>query len=253
MLHLAPEVGQLETNCRLVEHGMAMAANLGAEWIVTPELCLTGLSFPRKLGIDWIMSGTDQWTTRISEAAAKYRSTIFFGHLEKDDSGRAFNTAFVIGPNGSIVGRFRKICVVRGVEDWASPGRDTSPISIGPVKVGVMICADVYKPGVAQRIGEQGAHLMVSCAAWCPEPHGPDGCWEKRSAETNLPLFVCNRSGVEGAFSFQASESVVVAAGRRQVTHSSAGSSILAFDWDTERREVAWHSSMGVPRATTNI
>ncbi len=42
LLHLEPCLGEVEQNRRLIERAIRQAAAGGANWIVTPELCLCG-------------------------------------------------------------------------------------------------------------------------------------------------------------------------------------------------------------------
>ena len=64
---------------------------------------------------------------------------------------------------------------------------------------------------------------------------GPDGEWEQRSADTGLPIMVCNRSGAEEReLDYRTAESVVAQDGRRLLTATSDRSVVLSFDWDME-------------------
>ena len=42
MLHLAPELADVAHNRALVEQGLVRAAAMGAQWVITPELFVTG-------------------------------------------------------------------------------------------------------------------------------------------------------------------------------------------------------------------
>jgi omega-amidase len=117
--------------------------------------------------------------------------TVFLSHSERDpQTGKLYNSVFVIAPDGTLVGRHRKINVVPVAEGWASPGEQAIPLAVSPLQVGVLICADASTSGIAQHLRAQGTQLLVSAAAWGPAPHGPNGAWERRSQETRLPLVV---------------------------------------------------------------
>jgi predicted amidohydrolase len=73
LLHPAPRLGELEYNRQLVEHTVVTAAAQGAEWIVTPELCLCGYQFASCLGIDWIAPHPDSWLVRFCLVVAAMR------------------------------------------------------------------------------------------------------------------------------------------------------------------------------------
>ena len=70
--------------------------------------------------------------------------------------------------DGTILGTHRKINTLRvGAEAWSSPGDRGAPIPAEPFRrVGILICADAYSPGIARSLQAQGAQLLVSSAAW---------------------------------------------------------------------------------------
>lgn len=251
MLHLEPAVGDLDGNCDLYESAIAAAAESGADWILTPELGLTGYRFDLAIGTDWIEPGPDRWTERLRQAAAKHGITLFLGHLEMDPAdGKRYNTVFVIDPQGTIIGRHRKINTIPVSEEWSTPGSASQPVAVGSLSAGILICADSWPPDHARSLADQGAEILVSCATWPPEPHGPETCWEQRTLDTGLPLFVCNRTGVERDFDIRDAESVVVKGGRRVIRHASEHSSILLVDWDVASEEVVESKALNYDPAT---
>jgi predicted amidohydrolase len=54
LLHLAPETGALEQNRALIENATAVAADMGAAWVVSGELVVPGYRFQPLIGTDWI-------------------------------------------------------------------------------------------------------------------------------------------------------------------------------------------------------
>ena len=235
-LHIAPEVGQVKHNRRLVESAVNVAAAEGAGWALTPELCIPGYLFTEKIGCDWILPQPDQWMQTFCELVKELGLTVFLSHPERDpETGKLHNTVFVINSLGEIIGKHRKIRTLRGAESWSSPGREIKPVDCDPVKAGILICSDAYKNDVAQVLKDQGAQLLVSLVSWGPGRCGPDGEWEQRSADTGLPIMVCNRSGAEeGELDYRTAESVVAKDGCRLLTATSDRSVVLSFDWDME-------------------
>jgi predicted amidohydrolase len=238
MLHLAPRLGELEHNRRLLEMAVTTAANMGADWAITPELCLSGYQFVGRMGTDWIVAQPDAWMIGFRRLVAQQHLTVFLAHAERDPgTGKLHNSVFVLGPDGSQLGSYRKVQVVPVAEAWASAGEAVAPIDVGPVRVGILICADAYSPRLASLLRAQGAELRVSPAAWPPLPHAPQDSWEARTRETGLPLFVCNRGGSDESMCFDDAQSVVVQGGRRLFEHCGSHSSVLTVDWDLERRQ----------------
>ena len=237
MLHLAPVVADVAHNRSLVERGLACASQMGAQWIITPELFVTGYKFAEVIGTDWIRPQPDDWMLSFCQQVAERGVTVFLSHPERDpDAGLMYNTVFVIGPDGTIIGRHRKVKALRGPEAWSSPGDEITPINCDGTEVGVMICADAYRNDVAGILKERGAKLLVSPASWGPGDCGPLGEWEQRTLDTGLPIMVCNRSGWEADdLDFNEAVSVVALNGKR-VLEAFCGeeSAVLVFDWDLE-------------------
>ncbi|HSL02175.1 MAG TPA: carbon-nitrogen hydrolase family protein [Nitrospiraceae bacterium] len=242
LLHLAPIPSDLARNRRLVEKAVTAAARLGATWIITPELVVTGYTFADSIGTRWILPQPDSWMTHMSRLAAQLRVTLFLSCPEQDRKFRKFyNSLFAIAADGSIVGTHRKIHTLRvGSEAWSTPGTQAIAIPILPfTQVGMLICADAFTSEIARNLQAQGAQLLVSSAAWAPGLHGPNGEWERCTSDTGLPLLVCNRTGPDRTLDFRQAESVVVKDGKRLLSLSSARSAIFTIDWDLETQTLA--------------
>ena len=235
-LHIAPVTGDIDYNRRLVERGIVAAAEAGAQWAITPELCIPGYLFLKKLGTGWIQPQPDQWMSDFCGLVRENGLTVFLSHPELDPaSGRMYNTVFIINSDGEIVGRHRKIKALGGAEAWSTAGWKISPYELDGIQAGVLICADAYKNDVAEVLVSKGAQVLVSPVSWGPGGCGPDGEWEARSAQTGLPIMVCNRTGVEKEeMDYREAESVVAQNGRRLLEATSDRSVVLTFDWDME-------------------
>ena len=244
LLHIAPRPGDFQYNCKLVENGIISAAVHGAQWIVTPELCLSGYEFSPVCGTAWIETAPDRHSERFFHLARRLGVTLFLSHAEKDaETKKLHNATFVIGDKGRLRGTHRKIVVIPGIEEWAAPGELVEPISVPSRKVGVLICADAYTPSIAGQLKDKGAQILISPASWTPMPHGPEKSWEDRSRETGLPLFVCNRTGSDHSMNFADAESVVSCGGKRLMTFQSATSSVVLVDWDFTNQSMIQHES----------
>jgi predicted amidohydrolase len=242
LLHLAPLAGEVVRNRRLVDAAVMAAAAAGAQWIVTPEFCVTGFTFADRLGTEWILEQPDPWMDGFRGRVADLGVTVFLSHPERDGrTGALHNSVFVIGPDGSILGTHRKINTLRvGSEAWSTPGEEVTAIAVAPVgRVGVLVCADAYSTWIAKSLKSQGARLLVSCAAWAPGMHGPNGEWEQCTLDTGLPLLVCNRTGPDQTMSFVEAESVIVAGGRKLLSLRSERSAVFTIDWDASAQGLA--------------
>jgi predicted amidohydrolase len=231
LLHLAPDLGALDANRALIESGTRVAAGLGADWVLSGELVVSGYRFADLIGTDWIAAQPDGWLRRLSQLGADLGVVSFVSHPERDaPSGQLFNSLFVIGRDGQILGRQRKLHPIPGSERWASAGEVSLPVLIDGIHVGLLVCADAYPAEPALRLRDAGAQLLVSAAAWWPGEWGPEGEWEARTLDTGLPMIVCNRTGRDGESHMSAAESVIVDRGVKLLALRSPDSTVFVVD-----------------------
>jgi len=218
-LHLAPELGALDRNRSLIEYGTRVAADSGADWVLSGELVVPGYRFEPLIGTKWIAEQPDSWMRRLARLSSDLGVASFVSHPEREAvTGKLFNSLFVIGRNGQILGRHRKLDPTPGSEDWSSAGEPGRPIPVDGIKIGLLVCADAYKAVPALRLRDSGAQLLVSSAAWWPGEWGPKGEWEARTLDTGLPMIVCNRTGCDHDTQLFGSESVVIDRGEKLLT-----------------------------------
>ncbi len=230
-VHIVIVPGDIQRNQYLIVEAVKAASALGAQWIITPELAVSGLQFPQVVGTDWIQPQPDPWTARLCQLVKSLKRTVFLSCPEREASN-LYNSAFVISSNGKIIGRHRKIHVISDSLAWSTPGREVAPIECDGIKIGLLICSDMYTTDIAGTLKARGAELLISPASWGPGLHGPNGEWELRTRETGLPLFVCNRTGAEKTLDFWKAPSLVIKNGKRLLSHTSDRSAVLIFDWN---------------------
>lgn len=233
LLHLLPIAGEVEYNQQLIERAVRRASEKKVDWIITPELVVSGLQFSQIIGTDWIDEQPNEWMMRFLSLVKSVRATVFLGCPEKGQDGKYYNSVFVINRTGELIGKQRKI--TSGIDDWSTSGECMEPIDVGALQVGVVICADSYTKGIADTLAAKGAKLLIAPSAWGRGLHGPAGEWEQRTIDTGLCMFVCNRTGEDETVSFWQAESKVIKNGKCLLTHSSDQSAILTFDWDLEK------------------
>ena len=73
-----------------------------------------------------------------------------------------YNTAVILGPDGKLVGKYRKLCLARDeYREGISPGNQFPVFNTRFGKVGLMICFDVHMPEVARGIAANGAEIIA--------------------------------------------------------------------------------------------
>jgi len=101
-------------------------------------------------------------------------STEYFGGLAKEQNlyivaglvERAgpliYNVAVLIGPDGKVAGKYRKVCLPRSeIEEGVTPGHDYPVFNTRFGKVGMMVCYDGFFPEVARQLSNHGAEVIA--------------------------------------------------------------------------------------------
>lgn len=101
-------------------------------------------------------------------------STVFFGKLAKQhnlhlvpglierDGHLIYNVAVLIGPDGNLIGKYRKVCLPRGeIEGGIQPGHEYPVFDTKLGKVGMMVCYDGFFPEVARELSNRGAEVIA--------------------------------------------------------------------------------------------
>ncbi|MGM7722975.1 carbon-nitrogen hydrolase family protein [Metabacillus sp. Hm71] len=236
LLHLLPIAGDIQYNQHLIEKAVKLAAAKNVEWIITPELAVSGLQFSQKIGTSWIKRQPDEWMNHFRDLVKSINTNVFIGCPEKSEDGELYNSVFVINRKGELIGRQRKSATIS--DGWCHTGSIIETIKLEGIRLGIMICADAYTDKIANTLLVKGAQIIVAPSSWGPGLHGPNGEWEQRSIDTGLPIFVCNRTGEDETVTFWEAESLIIKNGKRLLSHKSVKSAILTFDWDVEKMDL---------------
>jgi predicted amidohydrolase len=93
--------------------------------------------------------------------AKKHGFYIVAGLLERDGA-LVYNVAVLLGPDGSMAGKYRKTCLPRGeIEKGVTPGSEYPVFSTRFGKLGMMVCYDGFFPEVARRLTMNGAEVIA--------------------------------------------------------------------------------------------
>jgi len=222
-------------NLARCERAVAQATTLNPDLILTPELATSGYGFFEEIGTDWMARELPLLLKHVRYLARHHNTAVLLGTPWWEPEKQAsFNAALWIDENGDWKVVHRKVRVIHGSEGWATPGKTGQTLVWRGRRIGVFICADAYTPDIAAALTSDGAEVLLSPAAWCPGPYGPGGEWERRSAETGLPLLVCNRTGADPKIDFTGSMSGLFFQGERLLAYDEPAPALLALDVDPQ-------------------
>jgi predicted amidohydrolase len=159
-VHFMPKGGKTPAdNCRMYEPLIAEAAKQKADIVVLGET-LTYVGLGKKYHeVAEPVPGPS--TDYFGALAKKYNLYLVPGLLERDGH-LVYNVAVLIGPDGKVLGKYRKVCLPRGeIEGGIAPGSDYPVFETRFGKVGLMVCYDGFFPEVARELSNRGAEVIA--------------------------------------------------------------------------------------------
>jgi predicted amidohydrolase len=157
---------------------VGQAAALGATLVVAPECSMHGFGSADTPLAPVAEPLDGPFVSGLQKCAARHSVTIVAGMFEpvEDDAARAYNTVVAIGPEGELIGRYRKQHLFDAL-GWVEskklePGAvdERLVFDCGEMTVGVMTCYDVRFPELARALVDEGVDLIALPSAWVAGP-----------------------------------------------------------------------------------
>jgi len=159
-VHFRPnDGGSPAGNCRLFAPLIEQAAAQQANLVVLPET-LTYFGLGKKFAecAEPIPGPSTEYFGKLAKEHGLY---IVAGLVERDRH-LIYNTAALIGPDGELVGKYRKVSLPRGeIEAGIAPGYEYPVFDTKFGKLGIMICYDGFFPEVARELTKKGAEVIA--------------------------------------------------------------------------------------------
>jgi predicted amidohydrolase len=150
-----------------VDHIDRCVEATGAELLVLPEAATTGFTPGTDAAALWdlVSEVPGPVTEPVQEAARRLGVHVVLGTYERGpERGTVYNTAVVIGPEGGVLGRYRKTHLFCG-EDWVAAGDRAVVVETPLARLGLLICFDGDYPELARIEAVQGAEVICRPSA----------------------------------------------------------------------------------------
>jgi N-carbamoylputrescine amidase len=172
------------------------------------------------------------------ETAAK-RGVVVIAPIFEEDKGEYYSTAFVIGVNGEIIGKYRKVHVPQlplwEERAYFKPGNLGFPVFDTPFgKIGVQLCWDIFFPEGFRALALKGAEMVFAPTASAFEHSHKK--WERAIAAAahanGMYIFRVNRVGKEEKQEFYGKSFCVRPDGEFVHRPSGASEGVVLADMD---------------------
>lgn len=218
-VQINPLVGDVRGNAEKIIINIRHAKAVGADLVVFPELVVSGYPPEDLILKPSFLKAVDHTISLIAKETQKGTTAVLLGAPHHDRRG-LFNALFFLR-NGKIKSlHFKHHLPNYGVFDEKrifNQGRMPTPIAYRGLKLGVMICEDMWFPDIASVLKQRGANILIA-------PHGSPYEDTKRGArlfhararvrETRLPLLLVNQVGGQDELVFDGASFALNAQGQ---------------------------------------
>jgi len=158
-VHFVPRDAKTSTDrCTAFAPLVGEAARQKADLVVLPET----LTFGGGATYADVSEPIPGPSTEFFGKLASIHNLYIVAGLVERDGPLLYNVAVLIGPDGNVAGKYRKVCLPRGeIEAGITPGHDYPVFDTRFGKVGMMVCYDGFFPEVARELSNRGAEIIA--------------------------------------------------------------------------------------------
>lgn len=244
LAQINPTLGDVPGNARLIREARATAAKDGADLIFYGELTVSG--YPPE---DLVLKPAFQQACRealtgLAKDTADGGPAMLVGSPWKAD-GKLYNGLFLLADGRIAAERFKHDLPNYGVFDekrvfTAAPLQ--GPINFKSVRLGAMICEDLWFPEVSECLAESGAEILMVPNG---SPYEHDKLDERmniavaRQKENDLPIVYVNQVGGQDELVFDGGSFVLDKGEQLRCLLPSFESKVVTTEW--LRGNDGWH------------
>ena len=222
-------------NLRRLDAVCATAAARRAQVLVTPEMFTSGYAITPAEVVRLAEDAGGPTEAAVAQIARRHHLAIVYGHPERapGDNDRAYNAATMIGPDGVVRGRHRKVHLY-GDLDRAQfvPGEERpAAFDVDGSRVGMLICYDVEFPEAVRSLAVDGARAVFVPTA------NMTGCDEvqeilvrARACENNCGVAYANYCGADDVFEYNGLSTICGPRGEVLAQADAKGEELIIAD-----------------------
>jgi len=224
--------GDKAANLQKLEQLIIQAAQAGAQLVVLPEMCTTGLLIGDKKNASTLAETIPGPTTvRFAALADSLKVFIVFGLITREgDMPYYHNSQVLLSANGQILARYDKRHLFGPDWQWADPGRSgykAVRTNLGVIALG--ICYDINFDDLWAFLLDNGVDIFAFSTNWVEEC-SPISFWEMTARHSKIFLIAANNWGDDQSICFSG-ESAVISPDRGTLASSGpTGDSVVIAD-----------------------
>jgi NAD+ synthase len=239
LAQINPVVGDLDGNVEKILATRVRAADMGADLVVFSELVVSGYPPEDLVMKPAFQESAERAVRTLAEATADSGPALLIGAPWRVD-GRLYNAALLLDEGQVAASVLKHDLPNYGVFDEVrrfTPGPFPGPVSFRGVRLGVMVCEDMWTPDVAECLQETGAEILVVINGSPFETDKPGKRMNLATArvlETGLPLVYVNQVGGQDELVFDGSSFVLGREGSLRCRLVAWEEGLVATRWRRE-------------------
>ena len=248
LAQINPIVGDVDGNIELIKHARKEANILGADLIVGGELTVSGYP-PEDLVLKpAFLDCIEEKVTALAVETADGGPALIIGAPWRQD-GKLFNAVMLLDKGKIVTLRFKNLLPTYGVFDEDrvfDSGPMPGPISFNGIRLGVMICEDMWKPDVTECLDESGAEILIVINGSPFEVDKSDkrlNLAVARVTETGLPLIYVNLVGGQDELVFDGGSFVLNADRQLKLQAPVFSEGLFISEWT--KSDAGWSCQQG--------
>jgi predicted amidohydrolase len=166
VIQMESKLGKPAQNLRRAEHYIREAVEQHADLICLPEAFSTSGNILEVADVSVPIPGPE--TDFLCEQAEQAGVHIVAGLLERGDDGKYYSTSVLAGPQGTLLGHYRRVHCHELEARYLSGGTQYPIFDVEFGRIGLMQGYDINFPEVAREYCRRGVDIIV-CSALVPE------------------------------------------------------------------------------------
>jgi 5-aminopentanamidase len=234
-------------NLRRLDEICATAAARQVEVLVTPEMFSSGYGLAPDQVAKLAEDPGGPTEIAVAQIARRHHLAIVFGHPERaavgDDprdsapSDRPYNAATLVGPDGVVRGRHRKVHLFGDVDrSLFTPNAERpAAFDFNGARAGLLICYDVEFPEAVRRLAVDGARtVLVPTANMTGYEVVQRLLVPARACENGCGLVYANYCGADALFEYNGLSVICGPGGEVLAQASAQGEELIVADLPSE-------------------
>lgn len=188
-------------------------AESGAELVLLPETTTTGFTpNVNREGlwdaVDTLPGGQTEPLQRLAQELGIY---LAFGAYERGpERGTVYNSAALLGPNGDVLGVYRKTHLFPTERGWSTPGTEPVCVETPLANIGLTICYDGDFPELYRAEALMGAEVILRPSALLRSFEIWDLTTRARAYDNHVYMVACNAVGPDAGGHYYFGHSMIV-------------------------------------------